>query len=413
MADAGPDVPRVPGRRNKGWAMLLGFWMVAGICRMWYMAGFFDVDLPGVVAKEYALTEDTMAFIVYSSMWEESNFAARITAIRETWAATIPHLYCVQTKTPAFHLPATSQTRTKTAPGFTMLMPPASQASTPAMYGIVKVFTESPAHKWFYLAADSSYVVPANLAYMVQGLDPDEPHFLGHPLVLPTSGPYSWPKLDHLTFNSMAGLLLSRGAVNEYLAAVKAGCHARCVSCGEDLRIAFCLRERGVLALNTKEPGTGRDTFHVFSPGSLVNNPRTNGTFDYTPANSEWFQLYSIWPIHMNLDCCGTYSALFHYTNAAEIRAIHALLYDVAPHVTPEATDQELRRLIKVHAKHVYSIFPSYVHPSYARVRHLLLRQLRIATTATDATVHVRPITDEERAKAGQVGVVEEAGSKD
>ncbi|KDO34876.1 hypothetical protein SPRG_00936 [Saprolegnia parasitica CBS 223.65] len=411
MADAGADeVPRSMGRRPKLLAMLLGFWTVAAVCRMWYMVGFFDVDAELVPPKEYAMTEESMAFIVYSSMWEESRFAERITAIRETWATTIPHLYCVQTKTPEFRVPAVTEARTKTSPGFTLLVPPTSLASTPAMYAIMKVFTDAPQHEWFYLAADSSYVIPSNLVHLVQGLDANEPYFLGHPLVLPTSGPYSWPKLNHLTFNSMAGLLLSRGAVNEYMAAVANGCHARCVACGEDLKIAFCLRERNVLALNTKEPGSGRDILHIFSPGSLVNNPRVNGTYDYTPANCDWFQLYSIWPIHMSLDCCGTHSALFHYTNAAEIRAIHALLYDVAPHVPKGegVTDADLLRLVRVHAKHVFSDFPSYTHPSYRRVRHLLLRQIQIAPATWDSPVvrQVRAISDDERAHAGQTGVV-------
>ncbi|OQR92451.1 glycoside hydrolase [Thraustotheca clavata] len=402
------DTPRGPSRRIKLWASLLGFWMVAGICRMWYLAGFFNVDMPNIPAREYAITEDKMAFIVYSSMWQESFFAERITAIRETWAQTIPHLYCVQTKTPEYQLPASTQARTKTEPGFKLLVPPASQAATPVTFAINKVAEEAPYHQWFYLAADSSYVIPANLIHLVQGLDPNEPYFLGHPLLLPTSGQYSWPKLNRLVFNSMAGLLLSKGAVEEYKIAVVNGCYDRCVSCGEDLKIAFCLRERGIFALDTRDEITSRDVFHIFSPGSLVNNARTNGTYDYTPANCDWYQLYSMWPIQMNLDCCSSHSALFHYTNAEEIRAIHTMLYQVAPHVPKdvEVNDVMLRDLIKIHAKHLYKQFPSYTHPAYSRVRHLLLRQIQISHSWDSSHVNIRNIDDQTRENAGQKGVV-------
>ncbi|KAH9089897.1 hypothetical protein Ae201684P_014652 [Aphanomyces euteiches] len=352
----------VSGRR-KLWAMILGFWLVAGLCRMWYMAGFFDIQATTNASqrKEFRVASETMTFIVYSSMWEEKNYPARLEAIQNTWASHLPHWFAVQTKDPAYHIPPPKNK------AMTLLVPPAREMETPIKYALETVYNDQHKYNWIYLAADSSYVIPSNLVHLVQGLNPDEPHYLGHPLQLPTSGSYSWPKLNHLIFNSMAGILLSRGAVEKFLEGLRSGCRARCVSCGEDLTLAFCLRELGIEAMDTRDPVHMRQTFHIFQPGSLVGNQRVNGSYDYTPENCEWFQLYSMWPIQMNLDCCGTYTTMFQYTNAEEIYAIHSMLFDVKPHVPPQdtdVTDEQLIQLILEYGKELDELFPSYVHPT-------------------------------------------------
>ncbi|KAF0689494.1 Aste57867_19051 [Aphanomyces stellatus] len=390
---------------------LLDGWLVAGLCRVWYMAGFFDVQGTALVAqrKELRVSPETMTFIVYSSMWEEGNYPARMEAIQNTWASHLPHWFAVQTKTPQYHFTP------RKSKSVTLLVPPAREMETPIKYALETVYNDQHKYNWIYLAADSSYVIPSNLVHLVQGLDPDEAHYLGHPLLLPTSGPYSWAKLDNLIFNSMAGILMSRGAVDKLLEGMRRGCKSRCEGCGEDLTLAFCLREQGVEAMDTRDPVNHRQTFHIFQPGSLVGNQRVNGSFDYTPENCEWFQLYSMWPIQMNLDCCGAYTTMFQYTNADEIYAIHSMLMDVKPYATsPDVTDKQLIDLILEHGKELDLLFPSYVHPTYWKVRKLLLQQVhlfrmdQLRTADDDATVRqVRPLSDAAKTHVGgQNGVV-------
>ncbi|RHY32349.1 hypothetical protein DYB32_002687 [Aphanomyces invadans] len=379
---------------------------------MWYMAGFFDVQdtAASAVHKELRVASDTMTFIVYSSMWEEGNYPARMEAIENTWASHLSHWFAVQTKNPAYHIAPSKRSK------MTLLVPPAREMETPIQYALEAVYNDQHQYNWIYLAADSSYVLPSNLVHLVQGLNPNEPHYLGHPLQLPTSGHYSWAKLDHLIFNSMAGILLSRAAVDLYLEGIRLGCKTRCEGCGEDLTIAFCLREQGVVAVDTRDPTHHRQTFHIFQPGSLVGNQRVNGTFDYTPENCEWFQLYSLWPIQMNLDCCSTYSTMFQYTNADEIYAIHSMLFDIKTYVptTSDVADSQLVDLILEHGKDLDQIFPSYVHPAHWKVRKLLLQQVqlfrmgqRLDERDGATVVQVRPISDEAKAAAGTLsGVV-------
>ncbi|RHY51872.1 hypothetical protein DYB30_012362, partial [Aphanomyces astaci] len=384
--------------------------VVAATCRMGYMAGLFEVQgtaMSSSVHKDLRVSPDTMTFIVYSSMWEEGNYPARMEAIENTWASHLPRWFAVQTKTPSFHISSSSKRHSKR----TLLVPPARDMDTPIKFALETVYNDQHQYNWIYLAADSSYVLPSNLVHLVQGLDPSEPHYLGHPLQLPTSGPYSWATLDHLIFNSMAGILLSRAAVDLYLEALRLGCKSRCVECGEDLTIAFCLREQGVEAVDTRDPVHFGHTFHIFQPGSVVGNPRVNGSYDYTPDNCDWFQLYSLWPIHMNLECCGSYTAMFQYVNADEIYAIHSLLMDVKPHVptsSQDITDTQLVELILEHGKEIDELFPSYVHPTYWKVRQLLLHQVRLFHMGQRdeendgaAVVQVRPIQDDAKASAG------------
>ncbi|CAM9302545.1 unnamed protein product [Pylaiella littoralis] len=96
-------------------------------------------------------------------------------------------------------------------------------------------------------------------------------------------------------------------------------CHAHQKCSWEDVNIAACLRQQGVVAHDTRDD-FGRERFHPFTPGQH---------FSYRiPKNPEkdWYIDYSI-DLKIGRECCSRNSLSFHYVDERLMRRLYHLVY--------------------------------------------------------------------------------------
>ncbi|CAN0045847.1 unnamed protein product [Ectocarpus sp. 4 AP-2014] len=88
----------------------------------------------------------------------------------------------------------------------------------------------------------------------------------------------------------------------------------------EDVNVAACLRQHGVVAHDTRD-GLGRERFHPFTPGQhlMYRVPKTN-------PEKDWYVDYSI-DLKIGRECCSRNSLSFHYVDENLMRRLYHLVY--------------------------------------------------------------------------------------
>ncbi|KAJ7428866.1 Glycoprotein-N-acetylgalactosamine 3-beta-galactosyltransferase 1 [Willisornis vidua] len=130
---------------------------------------------------------------------------------------------------------------------------------------------------WFLKADDDTFVVVANLRWLLAPLPPQRPLYLGKRFR---------PFARQGYMSGGAGYVLSRGALAQVATAFARG------TCGhsgpeEDVALGQCLERLGVVVGDSRDTW-GRETFHPFPP-------ETHLTHHFAPGF--WYQHYSWYPV--------------------------------------------------------------------------------------------------------------------
>eukprot|EP00903_Cladosiphon_okamuranus_P008045 g7759.t1 len=97
-------------------------------------------------------------------------------------------------------------------------------------------------------------------------------------------------------------------------------CYAHQKCSWEDVNVAGCLRQQGVVAFDTRD-ALGRERFHPFTPGQHLSYqiPLQN-------PEKDWYVEYSI-DLKTGRECCSRNSLSFHYVDEELMRRLYHLVY--------------------------------------------------------------------------------------
>ncbi|KQK85212.1 protein OS-9 [Amazona aestiva] len=135
--------------------------------------------------------------------------------------------------------------------------------------------------EWFLKADDDTFVVVANLRWLLAGRSPEAPLYLGKRFR---------PFVRQGYMSGGAGYVLSKGALRLLAAAFAAGTctHSSPV---EDVALGQCLEKLGVAAEDTRD-SQGRETFHPFPPEQHLTQPL---------PRDRYYPQYSYYPVQWDI----------------------------------------------------------------------------------------------------------------
>ncbi|NXQ81521.1 C1GLT galactosyltransferase, partial [Nyctibius grandis] len=161
---------------------------------------------------------------------------------------------------------------------------------------------------WFLKADDDTFVVVANLRWLLATQNPQRPVYFGKRFK---------PFVHQGYMSGGAGYVLSKEALRRLVGAFAAGVctHAGAV---EDVELGRCLERVGVAAGDTRDTW-GRETFHPFGPERHLapGLPRD-------PAYAQ----YSYYPVRP----CSDLSVSFHYVAGPQLYALEYLSHRLRPY---------------------------------------------------------------------------------
>ncbi|XP_064330413.1 glycoprotein-N-acetylgalactosamine 3-beta-galactosyltransferase 1-A-like isoform X2 [Phalacrocorax carbo] len=165
---------------------------------------------------------------------------------------------------------------------------------------------------WFLKADDDTFVVVANLRWLLAGHPPERPVYFGKRFK---------PFVGQGYMSGGAGYVLSKGALRRLVAAFasRACTHTSPV---EDVALGRCLERLGVQAGDSRDT-RGRETFHPFPP-------ETHLTEKF--SQSFWYRSYCYYPVVEGPQCCSDLSVSFHYVSGEQMYALEYLTHRLRPY---------------------------------------------------------------------------------
>ena len=130
---------------------------------------------------------------------------------------------------------------------------------------------------WFLKADDDTFVVVANLRWLLAGRSPERPVYFGKRFR---------PFVKQGYMSGGAGYVLSKEALRRFVAAFASGTCTH-TSAVEDLALGQCLEKVGVEAGDSRDT-RGRETFHPFPPESHLTDKF---------SESFWYWSYCYYPV--------------------------------------------------------------------------------------------------------------------
>ncbi|KAM6394967.1 glycoprotein-N-acetylgalactosamine 3-beta-galactosyltransferase 1-B-like [Rhynochetos jubatus] len=165
---------------------------------------------------------------------------------------------------------------------------------------------------WFLKADDDTFVVVANLRWLLASRPPERPVYFGKRFK---------PFARQGYMSGGAGYVLSRAALGRLVGAFAAGACAH-TSAVEDVALGQCLEKVGVEAGDSRDTW-GRETFHPFPP-------ETHLTHSF--SQSFWYHSYSYYPVVEGPRCCSDLAVSFHYVSGEQMYALEYLTHRLRPY---------------------------------------------------------------------------------
>ncbi|NXN12554.1 C1GTA galactosyltransferase, partial [Indicator maculatus] len=165
---------------------------------------------------------------------------------------------------------------------------------------------------WFLKADDDTFVVVANLRWLLAARSPQLPLYFGKRFR---------PFVRQGYMSGGAGYVLSREALRRFVRGFSSGTctHSSPV---EDLALGQCLEKVGVVAGDSRDT-QGRETFHPFPPESHL-------TQSFSP--SFWYRSYCYYPVVEGPQCCSDLSISFHYVSGHQMYLLEYLTHRLRPY---------------------------------------------------------------------------------
>lgn len=162
----------------------------------------------------------------------------------------------------------------------------------------------------FILKADTdTFIMGQNMHKYLRRFDPTLPHYIGRQFVNPSG----------VSFVAGTAIILSRSSLAIFYEASHSGrenCSVdafRLFGPAEDLALASCLKEVGVLPHNTQD-SVGRERFMVFNPDAM-----------YMRSFPAWYSAFSF-NTRNDADCCSEEAVAFHYTTFDQLNSMEPRL---------------------------------------------------------------------------------------